>query len=499
MTFLSSIGRDQWRVAGLTAAALLVSALLFAAPAIWNGYPLLYWDSYDYIGVPWGARLPVFRAASYCIITMFGTLFGTLWVAVALQCLLVAWIVHESMAVFLPWPPRWTLPVASLGIVVFTAEPWFTSQLMADGFTAPLVLGLAALAFDRGRLGRVRRVALVLVLAVAVTVHTSHIALVAGLVIAFAVLRLAAMAGILRWLAPRPLAAAGVLGLGVVLAAGSNWAVTGRVFVSQTTDILMLARMMQDGIAKRYLAEACARGEPLLLCPHQAALPDNANQFLWTPGPFYKIGGWSREVAAEARAILRGSLRDYPLDHLRSAWALTVEQLFQVHTGDGVIKLDTIHSDGNVAKDPFMPRIIARYYPGDLHDYWRSRQRRNFGFEWINTMQTPIALGGYASVLLVLAYGVARRRRLEAGLALTIVLAILGNAFVCGALSNPNNRYQARIAWTAAFVSVIALVRVRRGVADESDSFLPLPASVPLPPPAGRELPIPPGGHAVAG
>jgi glycerol uptake facilitator-like aquaporin len=41
----------------------------------------------------------------------------------------------------------------------------------------------------------------------------------------------------------------------------------------------------------------------------------------------------------------------------------------------------------------------------------------------------------------------------------TAMLALLGNAVVCGAISNPHDRYGARIVWIAAFIVLLALAR----------------------------------------
>jgi hypothetical protein len=53
------------------------------------------------------------------------------------------------------------------------------------------------------------------------------------------------------------------------------------------------------------------------------------------------------------------------------------------------------------------------------------------------------------------------RRRLDdlTLLAGTVSLALLGNAFVCGVISGPHDRYGARIAWVATFVVLIAATR----------------------------------------
>ena len=54
-----------------------------------------------------------------------------------------------------------------------------------------------------------------------------------------------------------------------------------------------------------------------------------------------------------------------------------------------------------------------------------------------------------------------RRRRLDdlALLAATVSLALLGNAFVCGVISGPHDRYGARMVWIATFVVLIAAIR----------------------------------------
>lgn len=462
MTAIAADREPSLRVAGLTAGAILFSALLLAAPALWNGFPLLYWDSYDYMGIPFGAKMPMFRAASYTIVTMFGALAGSLWVPIAIQCLLIAWYLHEFAAVFLPGPTYRALPLMMVPLALLTAEPWFTSQLMADCFTAPLLLALTALTFGWERLGPSRVAALVIGLIPAVAVHTSHVAMIGGLMVVLLALRLLSRSHSLSWLRPAVVPVCILFIGGSGLAATANWAVTGRIFVNQSGNILMLARLVQDGIAKHYLADACERGEPLRLCPYLADLPDNANQFLWTPGPFYKAGGWSPEMEDEARTIVRGSLLDYPMEHIESAINLTIEQLFQVRTGDGVVKLDTIHADGDVKKDPFMPKIIGKYYPGDFAAYWPSRQRQNIDFDAINAVQVTLAYIGYAAVLVMAVVAWRRRERLALGLAGMVIVAILGNAFVCGALSNPNHRYQARIAWTATMATAVALIHVRR-------------------------------------
>jgi hypothetical protein len=53
------------------------------------------------------------------------------------------------------------------------------------------------------------------------------------------------------------------------------------------------------------------------------------------------------------------------------------------------------------------------------------------------------------------------RRRLDdlSLLAATVSLAMFGNAFICGVMSGPHDRYGARLAWIATFTVLIAAIR----------------------------------------
>jgi hypothetical protein len=60
--------------------------------------------------------------------------------------------------------------------------------------------------------------------------------------------------------------------------------------------------------------------------------------------------------------------------------------------------------------------------------------------------------------LLVIGWGLRSGRHDLAAAALFVFIALLGNAFICGALSNPHDRYQGRLAWLAPLVVGMATV-----------------------------------------
>jgi hypothetical protein len=104
--------------------------------------------------------------------------------------------------------------------------------------------------------------------------------------------------------------------------------------------------------------------------------------------------------------------------------------------------------------------IIERFIPAEVSVMRAARQQRGtLDFTDINRLHVPIALLSMVLMLGLLIRFSGNKFDDLALLAATSTLAILGNAFLCGALSGPHDRYGARIAWLATFVVSIAAMR----------------------------------------
>jgi hypothetical protein len=72
----------------------------------------------------------------------------------------------------------------------------------------------------------------------------------------------------------------------------------------------------------------------------------------------------------------------------------------------------------------------------------------------------PIALGSMILALVLLGRAALLRDFDEpARLVAIVIVAVLANAFVCGALSGPHDRYGARIVWIVTFAVGIAVAQ----------------------------------------
>ena len=101
--------------------------------------------------------------------------------------------------------------------------------------------------------------------------------------------------------------------------------------------------------------------------------------------------------------------------------------------------------------------IIETFAPHATPAMKAARQQRGeLGFTAINRLHVPVAWGSMLLLLGVLALAARRREFAGVGeLAAVVALAILANAAVCGALSNPNDRYGARMVWLATLVVLL--------------------------------------------
>lgn len=426
----------------------LLVAFMLLAPAFWNGYPLVYFDTEDYVELSFTWQPIIYRIMTYGAFASIAQPFGTLWIVVWAQALMMAWMLHEAVW---SWIARWRPQVfLGLGVAlsVFTGLPWVTSQVMADMFAGLAVLGMAVLAFGSA-IPLWRRWLLMPMVALAICVHMSHVAVCMGLVLVLLGLWLGSKLSLRM---PRPRIGLPVLAvmLGTAAVPSVHYLATGRAFFSESGQVLQLALFVQDGLAKKYLDEVCPQGAPLKMCAHKEELPYTADEFLWGDSPFDDMGGW-KAMHDEAGIIVKGAIAMFPGDVARAMVNNTLTQLDLIGTGEDLVPM-TWH----------FVRTQLKRYPGDFRAFRFARQQRREGisFDAINKVQVPVAQAAEIAMLGLLVVAWRRRDRISGGILIVVLLALLGNAFVCGALSNPHDRYQNRLVWLALMSAIICAVRL---------------------------------------
>jgi MFS family permease len=435
---MSARDRALWVLAILLAIALLI------APALWHGFALLQYDTGGYLARWYEGYLVPSRAVVYGLILLAGVPLA-FWPVLALQAALTVWVIALVLRAHGLGNRPWLLLTVIAALTVVTTLPWLTSILLTDIFCGLSVLALYLVVMRAGTLSRREHIGLVVLTAVSAATHSATLAVLLALMMAAALLCIVDRKRM-------PVARIGhgllALALGAVLVFAANAVVAKQLAWTPGGFALSFGRMLQDGIVKKYLDQHCPAPE-LKLCAYKDRLPDNADVWFWGSPLFNSLGRFAG-LAPEMEKIVVQSLIEYPGLQAKTAAIATAKQLIEVHTGEGVINA-VWHTYG----------VIERYTPQLARAMHAAHQQRgDIGFTIINSVHYPIALLSMALLPLIMWF--ARRKILPAKLgqlAAAVSLALVANAFVCGALSNPHDRYGARIVWLAVFAVVLAIAR----------------------------------------
>jgi hypothetical protein len=429
----------------LSATHLAVTAACFAlllAPALWNSYPLLQYDTGGYLARWYEGYLVPSRSTVFGLFLHLGEGLH-FWPDLLLQTGCAIWVISLVLRVTgfatRPWHRIAIVTWLSLG----TALPFLASALLTDIFAGVGVLALYLLIYHQVDLRRGERIGLFVLIAFAAASHSATLAVLAA-VLGFATACLPSGRRRMAVLLP----GGGALATGAAMLLATNFAFSGQLAWTPGGFGIAFGRMLQDGIVKRYLDEHCPNPR-LKLCPYRDKLPATADEFLWNGGAFNELGRFDG-LGEEMRFIVLHSFQEYPVLQFETALAATTKQLGQFASGYGMH--DQIEHTYGIIR-----RFMSKEVPAMQH---ARQQRGELNFDLINRFHVPIAFGSMLFLLALLVRAIRSGRFDEpARLAAIVTVAILANAFACGALSGPHDRYGARMVWIAVFTAAIAILR----------------------------------------
>jgi hypothetical protein len=430
--------RAGWALSG----AAMVLVLL--APAIWNGFPLIFPDTGGYLMAAMTGTPMHGRSALYGLFLSAGVSFA-FWPCVILQAALMAWLFTVTVRVNglggRPW--------LAFAIVAFTAAttslPWFAGQLMPDILFAAAALAIYLLAYTHDRLNRWERFVLAATIAVAIPSHMAAAGLCVGVIAAlwaFSFIKSFALP------APRLTLAACAVAIGIALCPLSNLALIGHFGFTPGGSSFLFGRLIEDGMIERYLEDKCP-DPSLQICAYKDEIPEQADDWLWGNSAFYKLGGWGGYTEEQGR-IIRETLLLYPLEHITTAIIATLEQLVSFETEVSIDDNEpTFLTFAELVPD-LMPALMDARQQDDLLDV----RMLNY------TLYVPVAGLGIGGLVIALIM----RRRLKlspeaTALCFAILLALAVNAAICGIFSHPVDRYQSRLVLLAPFALALLVAQ----------------------------------------
>ncbi|NJC33258.1 hypothetical protein GGR88_000732 [Sphingomonas jejuensis] len=211
------------------------------------------------------------------------------------------------------------------------------------------------------------------------------------------------------------------------------------------------ARLIADGPARQVLEEDCPVAG-YTLCRHLNRLNDNSDVMLWSRDPAKGIfmalpPDERRAVSTEQSSLVWRTVSDRPLAVASSTLAAMGRQVTSIELDD--------FNYGAAGRSP-PSKAVPQPYADALNGTRASTN--GMPTQIVTGLSVLTTLVG-SIVLIALLLGSAKRRALPANLRVMIVTVVLGvaaNAAICGALSTPHGRYQARLIWLIPLVALLA-------------------------------------------
>jgi hypothetical protein len=456
-----------------TIVGLLIAIVAMMWPAIYNGQPFFYTDTADYVnaadagvhkiagltshwtpldqsasdathghsdaGTTTGKSVRAGRSIYYGALLYVGEQAGGFWLSIAIQSLMLVLALALTLKALKlsAWP---YLGIIVVLVACLTPAALFASFLMPDVFTGIAILACSLLLTSNASSPHFDDICWFTLLTLSLMFHNSHV-LIAGLLLTAGLIAYLTRLATVR--AYGLLLIGGSLVLAYVAGAAFNYAVTRFMGESPIVPPFITARIIEDGPGYQYLRDTCP-GNGFVVCQFIDRLPTSANEFLWAHDPVHGVFGATddstrRRLAHEQWAFVYAVVRHRPLGQVRASIQNALQQALLV----GIPEFQYSDED---------KQAFAREIP---EIYWTAMQktaayRGTMPIDWLTYMNYFLLLVG--SLYIVVALSATRvppqpDTDVAYRLAAFVYLGVIFNAIVCGVISGPHDRYQARVVW----------------------------------------------------
>jgi hypothetical protein len=419
-----------------------------------------------------GARSPTYGLFLFVLEKL-----GGVWAVAGMQALICAWTVFLLWKAAAPGAPAWTYLALTGGLAVGSTLPFFATFIMPDMFAGVAAAGFVLLTVFPGRLARLEKAGVFLLLAFAYVVHTSHmLTAIAATVPAVLVL--------LWFKAPKKQVFTGVaLCFAAMVLAVLSAKAYDKAFEMRTGHPLhrppfLMARILADGPGRDYMRKVCkGPDDPYVICRSSLTPLTRSDDILWEESPLLgafnalKSADLQLRMEREEWPFVKGAVLNDPLGQLSASLGNWVDQFLRISVHDPLRDprqflaneywkttrlVDMIPNArdckpiGPGCRPPFDMRLTKHWHElvillSVLFTAWRVSRPdvladlKDRTAPWARPSTAVIAAGIILLGMVVL------------------------NAGVCGVISGAFSRYQARIVWLVP--AIAGLIACRLGLA----------------------------------
>jgi hypothetical protein len=396
----------------------------------------------------YGGRSPFYSMWLYSVAWAL-----SLWGVLITQAVATAWIIWRA-ATHAAGVHRFEAGVAIVALGALGAGAGFvTGFVMPDIYAAVAIICVALLFAYADQMSPLERVGLAAILAVSAVFHKTHLAIAAALILAGI--------GVTHFLRSekRPLrsrallATASALGVAVALQLAFDTAARAVLGTNPKPPPFLTMRLLVDGPGRLYLDSVCPGTATFLVCAYRNQSFKSSDEFY--VGAFQALPVEQRlKLIEEEPRFVTAVAMHYPLSVLKTAVANAVEQFVLIWPAEAWI-------------DPGVSFSAPAWSGADLFQVapFLSSCVANLGKCVPALPEALIASSVIITVVLSFvviavhfvaakrratvdgAYDVWYRHRRAIIFAFLILVGLIVNAGICGAIAGPHTRYQTRVVW----------------------------------------------------
>jgi hypothetical protein len=399
----------------------------------------------------YGTRSPFYSVWVNLVASAF-----TLWGVLITQAAATAWIIwrlgtHATRAC------RFEAVLTIVALSTFGAGAWFViGFVMPDIYAAAAVLCVAILFAYADRMSYLELVGLAAILAASAAFHTTHLVVAVALaLVGFGAARFVHLQG--QQLGVRALTTT-TSALVVAVALQFAFDATARAVLgaSPKRPPLLTARVIADGPGRLYLDSICPKTDSFLVCFYRGRSFKTADEFLWSSSGVFQtlpIEQRLKLIEEEPRFVAAVAMH-YPLGVLKAAVFNTAEQFFLIWPDEAWIDPGASFSD-------------SAWTGADFFEVAPFLQLCTVNLGSCVPVLPEALIASSVAITVLLSFGVIAAHFVAASrgtigtqqgdsaykraivFASLILVGLVVNAGICGAISGPHTRYQTRVVWLA--------------------------------------------------
>lgn len=425
--------------------SIFIAAIMLMWPAFYNGFPLIFPDSGDYIS----NSGYIYRTPFYAFFISLSSLRISLFLSVFAQGLIVSHLIWLIQKIIIGKINNIIFIFNIFILSLVSSLPYFASYILADFFTAIEFLCLYILIFAGDKIGKNTKIYIFIISIFGAIAHIANLYLALGLIMFFFIfgigksfdfkIRLQNL-----WQGFRPIIR------GFVILLLINFIGYKSFSTAPVGGVFIFANLLETGPAKKMLIENCPNSN-FKICNYLLELPQTGAKFLWGENSVnYKLGEFEgfKDEANQLVRIVIFKYADETLKMLVNNFIATWSHhnpLKEAISSQQLIEFNQILQD-NYGQNALKAYLNSKEMKDEL-PYKITKTIDDFAF--------PI------SFLILIIFGMMNLKNPRSDnfiLPLSIVIFIIGDFLLCSFTSGVYDRYYSRVTWLVVFGALLSIL-----------------------------------------